>query len=71
VIGSAKYEADKPEDLPHGIEKIAASLRRNLGESRRSIARFDMPLVPTNTASLEAVKDYTRLVELEPLHVGK
>jgi len=60
VVAEAKYEAEKTEDLPHGIGKIAASLRQKLGESRSSIARFDMPLVPTNTASLEALKDYTQ-----------
>ena len=60
VVAAAKYEADKPEDLPHGIDKIAASLRRELGESRRSIARFDTPLIPMSTASLEALKDYTQ-----------
>jgi eukaryotic-like serine/threonine-protein kinase len=60
VVAAANYEADKPEDLPHGIGKIAASLRRKLGESRRSIARFDTPLIPASTASLEALKDYTQ-----------
>jgi DNA-binding winged helix-turn-helix (wHTH) protein/tetratricopeptide (TPR) repeat protein len=60
VVAAAKYEADKPEDLPGSIDKIAASLRRKLGESRRSITRFDTPLVPMNTASLEALKDYTQ-----------
>jgi DNA-binding winged helix-turn-helix (wHTH) protein/tetratricopeptide (TPR) repeat protein len=60
VVASAKYEADKPEDLPRSIDRIAASLRQKLGESRRSIARFDTPLIPTNTASLEALKDYTQ-----------
>jgi DNA-binding winged helix-turn-helix (wHTH) protein/tetratricopeptide (TPR) repeat protein len=60
VVAEAKYEADKPEDLPHGIDTIAASLRQKLGESRRSVARFDMPLVPANTTSLEALKDYTQ-----------
>ena len=60
VVAAAKYETDKPEDLPGSIDKIAASLRQKLGESRRSIARFDTPLVPANTTSLEALKDYTQ-----------
>ena len=64
VVATAKYEADKPEDLPHGIDKIAASLRREFGESRRSIARFDTPLIPANTTSLEALKDYTQATAL-------
>jgi hypothetical protein len=56
-VATVKYEAGKPEDLPRSISKIAASLRQKLGESRRSIARFDTPLIPANTASLEALKD--------------
>jgi DNA-binding winged helix-turn-helix (wHTH) protein/tetratricopeptide (TPR) repeat protein len=64
VVAEAKYEAVMPEDLPHGIDEIAASLRQKLGESRRSIARFDTPLIPGNTASLEALKDYTQAVLL-------
>jgi len=64
VVASAKYEADKPEDLPRSIDRIAASLRQKLGESRRSIARFDTPLLPANTASLEALKDYTQALLL-------
>jgi DNA-binding winged helix-turn-helix (wHTH) protein/tetratricopeptide (TPR) repeat protein len=64
MVASAKYEAGKPEDLPRSIDRIAASLRQKLGESRRSIARFDTPLIPTNTASLEALKDYTQAISL-------
>ena len=60
MLAAASYEAKRPEDLPGGIDKIAASLRRKLGESRRSIARFDTPLVPMSTSSLEALKAYTR-----------
>ena len=60
VMASAKYEADKPEELPHAVDKLAARVRQELGESRRSIVRFDTPLVSMNTVSLEALKDYTR-----------
>jgi DNA-binding winged helix-turn-helix (wHTH) protein/tetratricopeptide (TPR) repeat protein len=64
IVAEAKYEADKPENLPHGVSKIAAGLRQKLGESRRSISRFDMPLMPANTASLGALKDYTQATML-------
>jgi tetratricopeptide (TPR) repeat protein len=60
VLGEAKLEVSTAEDLPHGIDHIAASLRRKLGESRRSVARFDMPLSSENTASLEALKDFSQ-----------
>lgn len=59
VLGQAKYEAASTEDLPHVIDKVAATLRRKLGESRRSISRFGMPLFHENTPSLEALKAFT------------
>jgi DNA-binding winged helix-turn-helix (wHTH) protein/tetratricopeptide (TPR) repeat protein len=59
VLGQAKYEAASAEDLPHVIDKVAATLRRKLGESRRSISRFGMPLFHDNTPSLEALKAFT------------
>jgi tetratricopeptide (TPR) repeat protein len=60
VLAEAKHEASSAEDLPHSIDKLAETLRRKLGESRRSIARFDVPLLTGNTASLEALKDFTQ-----------
>jgi len=60
VLAEAKQEASIPEDLPQSIDKLAESLRQKLGESRRSIARFDTPLFPENTPSLEALKYYSQ-----------
>ncbi|WP_231738076.1 winged helix-turn-helix domain-containing protein [Terracidiphilus gabretensis] len=60
VLAEAKREAATPEELPQSIDKLAESLRQELGESRRSIARFDTPLFPENTPSLEALKDYSQ-----------
>lgn len=60
VLAEAKHEAASAQDLPNSIDRLAESLRRKLGESRRSIARFDVPLFPGNTASLEALKDYNQ-----------
>jgi eukaryotic-like serine/threonine-protein kinase len=62
VLGQAKYEAAKAEELPHAIDNLAASLRQELGESRRSIARFNTPLFEINTASLDALKAYSQAV---------
>jgi eukaryotic-like serine/threonine-protein kinase len=64
VIGQAKYEATRAEDLPHAFDKIAASLRQKLGESRRSIARFSTPLFHDNTPSLEALKAFSQGTQL-------
>jgi DNA-binding winged helix-turn-helix (wHTH) protein/tetratricopeptide (TPR) repeat protein len=59
-LGSAKQEVSRPEDLPRSIEKLGSSIRHSLGESRRSIARFNKPLAPVSTGSLDALKDYSQ-----------
>ena len=64
VLGQAKFEAARAEDLPHAIDKLAASLRQRLGESRRSIARFSTPLFHDNTSSLEALKAFSQGTQL-------
>jgi tetratricopeptide (TPR) repeat protein len=60
VLAESKRVAASAEDLPRNVDRLAESLRQKLGESRRSIARFDTPLFPGNTASLEALKDYSQ-----------
>jgi DNA-binding winged helix-turn-helix (wHTH) protein/tetratricopeptide (TPR) repeat protein len=65
VIGQSKYEAQKAEELPHAIDRLAATLRQKLGESRRSIARFSTPLFESNTPSLEALKALTQGIEID------
>jgi len=64
TLASAKREAATADDLPGSIDKLAASLRQKLGESRRSIARFDAPLFAANTSSLEALKAYSESLRL-------
>ncbi|WP_263380926.1 winged helix-turn-helix domain-containing protein [Granulicella paludicola] len=60
MLAEAKQEVSTLEGLPHGIDKLAENVRRELGESRRSIARFDVPLFAGKTASLEALKAFTQ-----------
>lgn len=64
VVGQAKDEASSAEGLPHAIDRLAAGLRQKLGESRRSIARFNTPLFAQNTPSLEALKALSQGIEL-------
>jgi DNA-binding winged helix-turn-helix (wHTH) protein/predicted Zn-dependent protease len=59
-LGAAKQDVARVEDLPSAIEKLAASIRHDLGESRRMIARFNQPLAPVDTASIEALKDFSQ-----------
>jgi tetratricopeptide (TPR) repeat protein len=59
-LATAKQEVAKVDDLPRAITKNGASIRHSLGESRRMIARFNQPLLPVGTGSIEALKDYSQ-----------
>jgi DNA-binding winged helix-turn-helix (wHTH) protein/tetratricopeptide (TPR) repeat protein len=64
ILAATKEEASRPEDLPRSLDRLAESLRQKLGESRRSIARFSVPLAPATTASLEALKAYAESLRM-------
>ena len=59
-MATAKQEVGQIDDLPQAITKNGASIRHSLGESRRMIARFNQPLIPVGTGSLEALKDFSQ-----------
>jgi eukaryotic-like serine/threonine-protein kinase len=61
---AARREVTKAEDLPTAIDKLTGILRQKLGESRRSIERFSVPIAPADTASLEALKAYSQAKRL-------
>lgn len=58
-LASAKSEASSPDTIPHVIDTVAADLRRQLGESRASIHRFETPLSTANTGSFEALRSFS------------
>ena len=62
TIATFSEEAENREALPHAVDKLAASLRHGLGESRRTIARFSQPLFPdkARTNSMEALEAYSQ-----------
>jgi len=64
TLAAAKQEADRVEDLPSSVDRLAGSIRQKLGESRSSIARFGARLSPATTASLEALKAYSEASRL-------
>ena len=63
-IGAIQQQVARPEELPRAIDKMANTLRHSLGESRRTIARFNAPLSPVSTSSLEALKDFSQTAPL-------
>ncbi len=56
TIARAQAEAVDQEHVLEALAKAANTLRRGLGESLASIARFDVPLVQASTRSLEALR---------------
>jgi DNA-binding winged helix-turn-helix (wHTH) protein/tetratricopeptide (TPR) repeat protein len=67
TMGTAKQNVGAIEDLPVAVGKMAAVLRHDMGESRRMIARFNRPLSPENTNSLEALKEFSEASYLSNL----
>jgi DNA-binding winged helix-turn-helix (wHTH) protein/tetratricopeptide (TPR) repeat protein len=59
-LGITHQEAAAAQDIPHAIARANDVIRHALGESRRTIARFNAPLSSANTQSLEALKDYSQ-----------
>ena len=64
ALASTSESVERPDDLPHAIDVVAARLRNSLGESRASIRRFDKPLVAARTESLAALRAYSEALRL-------
>jgi DNA-binding winged helix-turn-helix (wHTH) protein/tetratricopeptide (TPR) repeat protein len=60
TLGVAKQMVSRSDDLPRAMDRIGASLRHDLGESRRMIARFNKPLSAQQTESIEALKYFNQ-----------
>jgi tetratricopeptide (TPR) repeat protein len=52
-------QADSPERVLDTLGAISSRLRSRLGESLRSLRRFDVPVARATTPSLEALRAYT------------
>jgi tetratricopeptide (TPR) repeat protein len=63
VLTSEQGGADAPRELVATIDEIARALRARIGESLRDVARARR-LEEATTPSLEALREYTRAVEL-------
>jgi eukaryotic-like serine/threonine-protein kinase len=58
ALASAQAEAARRDDVLTAMNRMATQLRAGLGESLRSVQRFDVP-VEVTTASLAALKSYS------------
>ncbi len=59
VLAREQFEVASKEEVLRGLGLAATSLRKRLGESIKSLEKFDTPLEQATTASLEAFKAYS------------
>jgi DNA-binding winged helix-turn-helix (wHTH) protein/tetratricopeptide (TPR) repeat protein len=60
VLDEQQAQAVRKEDVLHAVDRMAAKFRIHIGESLTSVGQHDMPLAEATTASLEALKAYSR-----------
>jgi eukaryotic-like serine/threonine-protein kinase len=59
LLTSTEAEASDKDHVLDALGKAALETRKNLGESLASIQKFDAPLAPVTTSSLEALKTFS------------
>lgn len=62
-IRSRQATAQDREDILHALNKLAKSIRKDLGESLQKIQRSGIPLSQATTSSLEALKYHSQAKE--------
>lgn len=63
-LASERAEPSGKEDVLTTMDRLTANLRRRLGESAASVQRFSVRLLPVETSSFDAVRDYSVAVDL-------
>lgn len=63
-VASERSDVAGKEQVLKSVDRMTASLRRRLGESETSVQRFSVPLLPVETSSFDAVRDYSEAVDL-------
>ena len=58
-LAESKAEAATKEKVLSALDSTADKLRHNLGESAKSVERFEVPIAQATTSSLEALKAYS------------
>jgi eukaryotic-like serine/threonine-protein kinase len=64
TLARQQIEADSKEDVLQALGTAATSLRAKLGESVKSIQKYDLPISQVTTSSLDALKAYS-LAQIE------
>lgn len=60
TLAQEQVSADGKEKVLSSLSNAASQLRSKLGESRASLATYDVPLTQATTSSLEALQAYTQ-----------
>jgi len=59
LVAAAKAEADSKDRLLGAVDALADRIRAKLGESAKSVERYDVPLSQAATNSLDALRAYS------------
>ena len=59
ILAEEQLQAARKEDVLKGLSGASAQLRKKLGESLSTVAKFDAPLDQATTPSFEALQAYT------------
>jgi len=63
VLAEQQARADGKANVLNAVDKAAATLREELGESLATVQKFDVPLQQATTPSLDALQAYSRGVK--------
>jgi tetratricopeptide (TPR) repeat protein len=58
-IAAAKVEASSKEEVLSAVDSVADRVRSKLGESAKSVATYQVPIMEATTPSLEALQAYS------------
>ncbi len=64
TLEKEQVQAARKDDVLKALGAAAASLRRGLGESLASVEKYDAPIQDATTSSLDALRSYTRAVNV-------
>ena len=65
TLASAEAEAQDRNQVLRSVQEVGNTLRKNLGESLPSVAKFNQPLEEVTTSSLEALQAFSRGREIQ------
>jgi DNA-binding winged helix-turn-helix (wHTH) protein/tetratricopeptide (TPR) repeat protein len=60
ILAAEKAQVENREAVIPALDRLLGQMRRKLGESSSSVARFNIPLARQRTASLAALEAYSR-----------